>query len=136
MATVDANGTHIWVRTVVGGSSITVGLGHVSLAAAGTNSTALPYVDKSVASLSATQAAGTDLVLAANPRRRAISIIPTVDSRLYYTGNKTADGPYFPMYGGVSFQRSGLECPAGDLYVTAGDGSALVTGSKLRIAEA
>jgi hypothetical protein len=92
---------------------------------------ALPYVDVSVSSLSSGQAAGTTLVLAANASRRALTIMPNADGRMYYTGNAATDGPYWPLYANVARALSGAQCPAGDIFVT---GQA--AGSKLRIGEA
>ena len=92
---------------------------------------ALPYTDKSVASLATNQAAGTALVLAANAARRALTIMPNADGRLYFTGSAAADGPYYPLYAGVARTISGAECPAGVIYVTG-----QTAGTKLRIGEA
>jgi hypothetical protein len=92
---------------------------------------ALPYTDMSVPSLSAAQAAGTALVLAANPARRALTIMPNADGRLYHTGSANADGPYWSLYAGVARTLTGPECPASDIYVTGQP-----VGSKLRIGEA
>lgn len=94
------------------------------------------FADVSVATLSAGQAAGTAPVLDADETRTAIFINPNVDGRLYFTGPATGssgtyDGPYFNLYAGVPFVRTGAECPTGDLYVT---GQAATT--KLRIGKA
>lgn len=89
------------------------------------------FADVSVASLSAGQAAGTSPVIAANPNRTGITITPNADGRVYFSGDATADGPYFQLYAGVTMTRVGGECPTGALYVTG-----QTVSTKLRIGEA
>lgn len=89
------------------------------------------FADVSVASLSNEQAAGTTAVIAANPNRTGFAITPNADGRLYFTGPASADGPYFPLYLGVTRTLTGGDCPTGALYVT-GQAAA----SKLRMGEA
>lgn len=92
---------------------------------------ALPYADASIPSLSAGQASGAAAVLPGNAARRALSIMPNADGRLYYTGPAATDGPYYPLYASVARTLTGADCPAGAIYVT---GQA--QNSRLRIGEA
>ena len=76
------------------------------------------FTDISVGSLSAGQAAGTASVAPADATRSAIFINPNADGRVYFTGDAAADGPYYSLYAGVPFLRTGAECPQGALFVT------------------
>ena len=71
----------------------------------------------SIASLSANQAAGTAAVLAANDSRTAIKIVPPVDCLLRVVSGGSGVGG-IPLFGGVSNDFSGHDCPMGALYVT------------------
>jgi hypothetical protein len=102
-----------------------LGTGNTSLAAivtalAGTLKVQTPatgFVDVSVASLSAGQAAGTASVIAANANRRVFAITPTNDGRLYIA-TAAGNGFYWPLYAGVTRVLSGVDCPTNALFVT------------------
>jgi len=67
--------------------------------------------------LSATQAAGTASVIAANANRRVFAITPTNDGRLY-TASAAGNAFYWPLYAGVTRVLSGADCPTNALFVT------------------
>lgn len=72
------------------------------------------FTDRSVGSLSAGQAAGTAEILAANPNRKALKIVPPADCTLKISNG----GAGIPMFGGVANEFSGGDCPTNALYVT------------------
>lgn len=77
----------------------------------------LTYTDVTVSSLSANQAAGTAVILAADSSRKALVINPPADCGL----SLTASGPViWPLFGGVPNSFSGQDCPKNALYLTAG----------------
>jgi len=73
----------------------------------------LEYVSVSIASLSAGQAAGTTAILPAKARR-ALKIVPPVDCTLTLAADQTAG---IPLYGGVSNELTGGDCPTNQLFV-------------------
>lgn len=75
------------------------------------------FADRSIASLSVTQAAGTAAALAANPQRRVLAITPASDGRLYIA-SAAGNGFYWPLYAGVTRVLSGADCPTNALFVT------------------
>lgn len=83
----------------------------------------------SIASLSSGQAAGTTAILAANPDRTAIKIVPPADCLLRVTSGGSGVGG-IPLFGGVPNEFSGHDCPMGALYITG-----LATGAALTIWE-
>jgi hypothetical protein len=72
------------------------------------------FGDASVASLTAGQAAGTSIVLAANTARSALKIVPPADCYLAVAPGKTAG---IPLYGGVQNTFEGNGCPTNALYL-------------------
>lgn len=77
---------------------------------------AAAYVDRTVASLSAGQAAGTSVVLAANPARRGLMINPPIDCTLLISAaSGTPRG--WPLFANVPNTIVGQECPTNDIYI-------------------
>jgi len=74
------------------------------------------FADKSVASLSANQAAGTEEVISSNPQRKSIAITPVNDGKLYLKSGAT--GFFWPVYAGVTKALSGNDCPTNALFIT------------------
>ncbi len=83
----------------------------------------------SIPSLTANQAAGTAPILAANPNRTAIKIVPPADCLLRVVSGGSGVGG-IPLFGGVPNDFSGQDCPMGALYITG-----LATGAALTIWE-
>lgn len=86
------------------------------------------FVDRSIVALTAQQAAGTDPVLAANPARRALQIVPPAACMLRLASG-AAGG--VPLRGDQPNQLAGPSCPTNALYVTG-----LAAGALLTILEA
>jgi hypothetical protein len=86
------------------------------------------FTDRSISSLSANQAAGTEAVLPGNADRIALKIVPPADCRLGITSG-AATGT--PLYGGVENTFDGLGCPTNALYI-----GGLTTGAAVLIWEA
>jgi hypothetical protein len=87
----------------------------------------LAYTDVSVPALSSQQASGAASICAANLDRRVIKVIPPLDCTL--TISATSAGGV-PLYGGVSNELSGANCPTNALYIRG-----LNTGAALTIWE-
>lgn len=85
---------------------------------------AVDYTDKSVASLSAGQAAGTLAVLAANPNRRALMINPSADCQLTIGAGATRG---WKLFGNLPNTITGQECPADDIFIIGLTAGATVT---------
>ena len=75
------------------------------------------FIDRSISALSASQAAGTALVIAANANRRVFAITSTNDGSLYIA-SAAGNGFYWPLYAGVARVFSGADCPTNALFVT------------------
>ena len=89
----------------------------------------LTYLDITVASLTAEQAAGTSPVAPANFNRKAFGITPLSDGKLYIK-SATGLGFYWAIYAGVTRTLTGQDCPFNELYVTG-----QTAGSRLVITE-
>lgn len=72
------------------------------------------FTDASITSLSAGQAAGTTAILPANPSRTALKLVPPADCTLTI-GSALTTG--IPLYGGVSNDLTGGDCPTNQLFV-------------------
>lgn len=89
----------------------------------------LPYADASISSLSAGQAAGTAVILAADTARKALVINPPANCGL----TLSSGGPViWPLFANAPNSFTGQDCPTGALYLTAG----LATAQALPMAEA
>lgn len=86
------------------------------------------FTDRSIASLSSGQAAGTSSIIGANANRTALKIVPPVDCTLLISSS-VATG--IPLFGGVSNDLSGSDCPTNTLYLRG-----LTTGAAVSIWEA
>jgi len=85
------------------------------------------FADVSVAALTAAQAAGTDPVLAANPYRAALKIVPPKNCTLAYASAARGE----PLFAGVTNSFVGGDCAANALYVrglAAGDVLVILEG--------
>lgn len=88
---------------------------------------AITFADHSIVSLTNNQAAGTDPILAANPARRALVIVPQVACTLTIAPGATTG---WPLLGRTDRSWTGMETPKGVLYV-----SGLPAGQPLTIFE-
>ncbi|GGO95075.1 hypothetical protein [Stakelama pacifica] len=94
-----------------------------------TASVAVNYADRSIAALTAGQAAGTSAILSPHSRgtRRALMIVPPSDCVLTIaSGAETG----VPLFGNLPNRVSGSDCPANELFV-----SGLAEGDALTIWE-
>ena len=80
----------------------------------------------SIPALSAGQADGTAPILAANDDRTAIKIVPPADCFLRVVSGGSGVGG-IPLFGGVSNDFSGHDCPMGALYITGLSAGAALT---------
>jgi hypothetical protein len=72
------------------------------------------FIGRSIAALSAGQAAGTVPILSANPARTALKVVPQNDCFLTIGSGETTG---VPLYGNVENSFTGAECPVNAVYL-------------------